>query len=121
MELDRNQKVRMPDGKLYGALQACWSRKHNAFRVDTGEVDASGCPVYMYSTDIVTVGRKSSKFVPTVENCTEFVDVCDSTEKAYAYYTGFYSTKGIPHKAWIAKSICYKDAEGNVYKPVWAK
>lgn len=110
----------MPDGKLYDATSAHWSRKHNAFRVCTDEVDEDGCPVYMYSTEVVTVEPRKGKFKPTKENCLCLVDVCDSTDKAYAYYTGFYSTKGKPHKAWVAKSVCYKDENGLVFAPAWA-
>lgn len=118
MELGRYEKVRMPDGKLYGANCAHWSRKHNAFRVLTD--DENGNEVFMYSTDVVTVEPRKGKFKPTKENCPCLVDVCDATDKAYAYYTGLYSTKGKPHKAWVAKSVCYVDDSGNVYKPIWA-
>ena len=120
MELGKYERVRMPDGKLYGAISAHWSRKHNAFRVFTGEVDEYGLPIWMYGTEVVTVEPRKGRFIPTKENCTCPVDVCDATEKAYAYYTGFYSTKGVPHKEWIAKSICYVDENGNVFKPHWA-
>jgi hypothetical protein len=120
MELGRYEKVRMPDGKLYGNLQARWFRKHNAFGVCTDKVDECGNPVWMYSNEVVTVEPKKSKFVPTKENCTVLVDVCDVTDKAYAYYTGFVSTKGKYHKEWIAKSICYVDENGKVFKPMWA-
>lgn len=118
MELGKYERVRMPDGKLYDATSAHWSRKHNAFRVLTD--DENGNEVWLYGTEIVTVEPRKGKFVPTKENCTRLVDVCDQTEKAYGYYTGFYSTKGKPHKDWIAKSICYVDENGNVYAPVWA-
>lgn len=117
MELGRYERVRMPDGKLYDATAAYWSRKHNAFRVLTE--DENGSEVFMYSTEIVTVEPKKRKFVPSAENCTRKIDVCDSTEKAYAYYTGFYSTKGKPHKEWIARSVCYVNEHGEVFAPHW--
>ena len=120
MELGRYEKVRMNDGKLYGWLQAKWSRKRNRFEVFTGEYDENGEAIHLYGTEIVTVKKKENKFVPDAENCPCRLDVCDATDKAYAYYTGFYSTKGKPHKEWIAKSICYVDENGEVYKPIWA-
>lgn len=121
MELGKYERVVMPNGKLYSGLCARWSRKHNAFRVYTGEVDECGEPVYMYGTEVVTVEpKKRGKFVPTKENCTCRLDVCEATEKAYCYYTGFYSTKGKPHKGWVAKSLCYVDDNGEIYKPNWA-
>ena len=117
MELTKYQKVRMNDGKLHGYLEVSWSRKRNRFEAHTGEYDAEGNPIVLYGTDIVTVEPKKKKFVPTAENCTRLVDVCDATEKAYAYYTGFNSTKGKPHKNWIAKSICYVNEKGEVFAP----
>lgn len=120
MELTKYQKVRMNDGKLHGRLEVSWSRKRNRFEAHTGEYDAYGNPVVLYGTEIVTVEQKEKSFVPTAENCTRLVDVCDATEKAYAYYTGFYSTKGKPHKNWIAKSVCYVNEKGEVFAPNWA-
>lgn len=120
-ELEKYERVKMQDGKLYDGLCARWSRKHNAFRVLTNERDEDGNPVWLYGTEVVTVEpKKRGKFVPTKENCTCRLDVCEATEKAYCYYTGFYSTKGKPHKAWIAKSICFVDENGEIYKPCWA-
>ena len=120
MELGKYERVRMPDGKLYDGLCARWFSKHNAFGVLVGD-DENGFPVYMYGTEVVTVEpKKRGKFVPTKENCTCLLDVCEATDKAYCYYTGFYSTKGKPHKAWIAKSICFVDENGEIYKPCWA-
>lgn len=120
MELGKHQKVRMNDGKLHGYLEVTWSRKRNRYEAHTGEYDADGNPIVLYGTEVVTVEPKKKKFVPTAENCTRLVDVCDATEKAYAYYTGFYSTKGKPHKNWIAKSVCYVNEKGEVFAPNWA-
>lgn len=120
MELGRYEKVRMNDGKLYGAMQARWSRKRNRWEVFTGEYDENGDAIHLYGTEIVTVEPRKKKFVPTAENCTRRIDVCDATDKAYAYYTGFISTKGVAHKEWIAKSICYKNEKGEVFAPRWA-
>ena len=120
MELGRYEKVRMNDGKLHGRLEVVWSTRRNRFEAHTGEYDSEGKPIVLYGTEIVTVEPKKKKFVPTAENCTRRIDVCDATEKAYAYYTGLYSTKGKPHKEWIAKSICYKNENGEVFAPHWA-
>ena len=120
MELGRYEKVRMNDGKLHGHLEVHWSRKRNRFEALTDEYDNEGNPIVLYGTEIVTVEQKKKKFVPTAENCTRRIDVCDVTDKAYAYYTGFYSTNGKPHKEWIAKSICYKNEKGEVFAPCWA-
>ena len=122
MELGRYEKVRMNDGKLHGRLEVVWSIKRNRFEAFTGERDNEGNPIVLYGTEIVTVEpkKKKSKFIPTAENCTRRIDVCDATEKAYAYYTGLYSTKGKPHKGWIAKSVCYKNENGEVFAPHWA-
>lgn len=122
MELGRYEKVLMNDGKLYGNLQAHWSRKRNRYEVHTGEYDEEGNPIVLYGTEVVTVEPKTrtKKFIPTAENCKRRLDVCDATDKAYAYYTGFYSTKGKPHKEWVAKSVCYKNENGEVFAPYWA-
>ena len=120
MELTKYQKVKMNDGKLHGYLEVRWSRKRSRFEALTGEYDAEGNPIVLYGTEIVTVEPKKKKFVPTATNCTRLIDVCDATEKAYAYYTGLYSTKGKPHKHWIAKSVCYVNEEGEVFAPSWA-
>ena len=120
MELGRYEKVRMNDGKLHGNLEVYWSRKRNRFEAQTGEYDDEGNPIVLYGTEIVKVEPRKGNFKPTKENCPCLVDVCDSTDKAYAYYTGFYSTKGKPHKAFVAKSVCYKDENGRVFAPAWA-
>ena len=120
MELGRYEKVRMNDGRLHGHLEVRWSRKRNRFEAHTGEYDNEGNPIVLYGTEIVTVEPKKKKFVPTAENCTRRIDVCDATDKAYAYYTGFISTKGVAHREWIAKSICYKNEKGEVFAPIWA-
>ena len=121
MELGRYEKVRMNDGKLHGRLEVVWSIKRNRFEAFTGERDNEGNPIVLYGTEIVTVEpkKKKKKFIPTAENCTRRIDVCDGTEKAYAYYTGLYSTNGKPHKEWIAKSVCYKNENGEVFAPHW--
>jgi hypothetical protein len=48
MTLGRYEKVRMNDGKLYGAMQAQWSRKRNRWEVFTGEYDENGEVIYEY-------------------------------------------------------------------------
>ena len=120
MELGRCEKVLMNDGKLHGHLEVHWSRKRNRWEACTDEYDENGEPVMLYGAEIVTVEPKKKEFVPTAENCTRRIYVCDATEKAYAYYTGFYSTKGVPHKEWVAKSVCYKNENGEVFAPYWA-
>lgn len=119
MELGKYEKVLMNDGKLHGYLEVRWSRKRNRFEIFTGEYDDEGNAIMLYGTEIVTVEPKKQKFFPTAKNCTRKVDVCDVTEKAYGYYTGFYNTKGKPIKEWVAKSVCYVDENGDVFAPNW--
>lgn len=50
------------------------------------------------------------------------IEVDHETEKAYAVCTGTNGKITRTHYFYefVAKSICYTDAEGNVYAPEWA-
>lgn len=119
-ELGRYEKVRMNDGNLYGYLEVRWSEKNQRWQIPTDDYDENGNRIWLYGTEIVTVEPKKKKFIPTAQNCTILVDVCDVSEKAYCYETGFFKN-GKPMMAWVSKAICYEDSKGNVYMPVWAK
>lgn len=62
------------------------------------------------------------RFKPTKENCRVLIEVDHETEKAYAVCTGTNGKITRTHYFYefVAKSICYTDAEGNVYAPEWA-
>ena len=128
MELKSNQYVVFSNGDKHGYLEARWSDKYGAFINYLRDENnwpirdpETGKSVFLLSNDVrEKAPRKRKKFVPSAANCPKELDVCDETEKAYAYYTGLYGLNGKPHKEWIAKSVCYVDENGKVFAPLWA-
>lgn len=127
MELNRNQYVVFSNGVKHDYLEARWSDKYGGFIIflmnENGNYlkDENGKRMVLISNDVrEKAPRKSKKHVPSAKNCTVEIDVCDTTEKAYAYYTGLFGVNGKPHKEWVAKSVCYETEDGRVFAPQWA-
>lgn len=119
MELKKNQFVVFEDGHKEGYLEARWSNKKNAFYTFTDEGEK------IYSTTIIekTPRTRKTKFAPTSENCNIQIFPSGQTEKAYQVYAGSNGLIGRGKRdyyEYIAKSICFVDADGNIYAPAWA-
>lgn len=66
--------------------------------------------------------RKTRKFIPSPENCTVKIRSLGETEKAYQIAAG---SNGLVGKGcrmfyeYIAKSICWRGDDGEIYAPSW--
>ena len=118
MQLAKNQVVRFSDGHTEGCLEARWSERAQAW-VSYGDDGQK-----QYSTVIEEQPRRASrKFVPSAKTCTVLITPCGETDKAYQVYDGSNGLVGRGQRnyyRYVAKSICYTDADGHVYAPAWA-
>lgn len=123
MELGMNQVVVFENGYKADRSEAVWDRKHQSFCIPTDEYDEEGRRIMLYSTNVIDKPVKGKRrFVPSSKNCNMQIYPVGETEKAYQITDG---TNGkIGHSKeyykYIAKSICWKDENGNVFAPMWA-
>lgn len=64
----------------------------------------------------------AKKFIPNAETCDVRIIPDRETEKAFGVIIGSNGKWTNPRDiyAWIAKSVCYIDADGTIYAPRWA-
>ena len=127
MELKANELVLFSNGEKAGLINGVmWSKKHQAFRFCSSDLDEDGNPVILYSTTIIQKPQRKSrsKFTPSKENCTVRIFPLAETSKAYQIEDGSNGKIGRSsckvYYKYIAKSICYTDENGNVFAPLWA-
>lgn len=121
--LEENEYVKFPNGDLmneYSSWSLNWDKKKQSFyrwNVDGRE----------YSNEIVIKEKKkrAKKFVPSAKTCTVEIHPDYETEKAYAVFAGdngcVVKSNRKVYYSFVAKSICYVDENGKIFKPVWAE
>lgn len=121
MELEKNQCVLFENGRKEGYLEARWSEKYQSFI--TWDDDGNE----MHSTNIIEKpSRKKSvrKFTPSATTCTIQIFPCGEAEKCYITAVAYGPLKGgAPskiHYEYTAKSICYINEQGDIFKPIWS-
>lgn len=121
MELTKTQCVLFENGRKEGYLEARWSDKYQSFI--TWDDDGNK----MFSTNIIeNPKRKKSakKFAPSAATCPVQIFPCGENEKCYILSVAYGPLKGgAPskiHYDYIAKSICYVNEQGEIFKPIWA-
>ena len=119
MKLKENEVVVFENGTVEGWLEARWSEKAQAFYTITEDRQR------LYSTNIQTkTPRGKRKFTPSAKACRVEVFPYRETEKAYVVEDGGNGCVSRSncriYDKYIAKSICYVDAEGRIFAPIWA-
>jgi len=122
MNLTKNQYVLFKNGRKEGYLEARWSDKHQAFFTFMDDDEK------IWSTTVIDKPKRKKserKFEPSEKTCPIRIYPCGQNDKCYIVEDGVYgrSKGGYPSRVaykYIAKSICYANEQGEIFKPIWA-